>query len=139
MLTGRVEGRLLQMLVRVSGAKRVVEIGTYTGFSALMMADGLSDTAVFVPSRFFDNLQPQGPAEFRERFFEIAVDGDSMPAKSAPLVEQLADVATDFRDELSTASVFAIEITHCFSLMDDQLLLPPICAKGCRHVAGGQK
>ena len=38
---GAVEGRLLAMLVRLSGARRVVEIGTFTGFSALMMAEAL--------------------------------------------------------------------------------------------------
>jgi len=34
MLSGRVEDRLLQMLIRVSGAERVVEIGTFTGYSS---------------------------------------------------------------------------------------------------------
>jgi caffeoyl-CoA O-methyltransferase len=41
MLTGRVEGTLLRMLVRISGAKRAVDVGTYTGYSALAMAEGL--------------------------------------------------------------------------------------------------
>jgi caffeoyl-CoA O-methyltransferase len=41
MLTGRVEGAFLRMLVQLSGAKNVVEIGTFTGYSALMMAEGL--------------------------------------------------------------------------------------------------
>jgi caffeoyl-CoA O-methyltransferase len=34
------EGQLLSMLVRISGAKQVLEIGTFTGFSALMMVEG---------------------------------------------------------------------------------------------------
>ncbi|HIP43704.1 MAG TPA: methyltransferase, partial [Aquifex aeolicus] len=38
MLTGRVEGNFLKMLIQISGAKRVLEIGTFTGFSALVMA-----------------------------------------------------------------------------------------------------
>jgi len=41
MLTGPVEGTLLRMLVQLSGARRVLEIGTYTGYSALSMAAGL--------------------------------------------------------------------------------------------------
>jgi caffeoyl-CoA O-methyltransferase len=40
-LTGRVEGSLLRMLVQMTGARIVVEVGTYTGFSALMMASAL--------------------------------------------------------------------------------------------------
>jgi len=41
MLTGRVEGRFLQLTVQLSGAQRIVEIGTFTGYSALAMAEAL--------------------------------------------------------------------------------------------------
>jgi caffeoyl-CoA O-methyltransferase len=41
MLTGRVEGRFLQLIVQLSGARHVVEIGTFTGYSALAMAEAL--------------------------------------------------------------------------------------------------
>jgi predicted O-methyltransferase YrrM len=43
MLTGPVEGRFLQTLVFSSGARRVLEIGTYSGYSALSMAAGLPE------------------------------------------------------------------------------------------------
>ncbi len=43
MLTGRVEGRFLQLAVQLSGAQRIVEIGTFTGYSALAMAEGLPE------------------------------------------------------------------------------------------------
>ena len=41
MLTGTVEGRFLEVLVYASGAKRVLELGTYSGYSSLSMAAGL--------------------------------------------------------------------------------------------------
>ncbi|MEN6437041.1 MAG: class I SAM-dependent methyltransferase [Syntrophobacter sp.] len=41
MLTGRVEGRFLQLVVRLSGARRIVDVGTFTGYSALAMAEVL--------------------------------------------------------------------------------------------------
>lgn len=41
MLSGHVEGQLLRFLVAVSGARRVLEIGTFTGYSALAMAEAL--------------------------------------------------------------------------------------------------
>ena len=41
MLTGTVEGRFLELLVHASGATRVLEIGTFSGYSALSMAAGL--------------------------------------------------------------------------------------------------
>jgi predicted O-methyltransferase YrrM len=43
MLTGPVEGRFLELLVFSSGARRVLEIGTYSGYSALSMAAGLTE------------------------------------------------------------------------------------------------
>jgi caffeoyl-CoA O-methyltransferase len=43
MMVGEVEGRFLEFLVRLSGAKRVLELGTFTGYSSLSMARGLAD------------------------------------------------------------------------------------------------
>jgi len=43
MLTGPIEGRLLEYLVWSLRAQRVLEIGTYSGYSALSMAAGLPD------------------------------------------------------------------------------------------------
>jgi predicted O-methyltransferase YrrM len=41
MMVGEVEGRLLEFLVRTTGARRVLELGTFTGYSSLSMARGL--------------------------------------------------------------------------------------------------
>jgi caffeoyl-CoA O-methyltransferase len=41
MQVGRVEGRFLELMVKVTGAKRVLEVGTFSGYSALAMAAGL--------------------------------------------------------------------------------------------------
>ena len=43
MMVGEVEGRFLEFLVRLSGARRVLELGTFTGYSSLSMAAGLPD------------------------------------------------------------------------------------------------
>jgi caffeoyl-CoA O-methyltransferase len=43
MLTGRVEGRFLQLVTRLSGVTRIVEVGTFTGYSALAMAEALPE------------------------------------------------------------------------------------------------
>ena len=43
MLSGHLEGRFLKMLVAISGARSILEIGTYTGYSALAMAEALPD------------------------------------------------------------------------------------------------
>ena len=41
MLSGRQTGMLLKMLVSISGANKVLEVGTFTGYSAIMMASAL--------------------------------------------------------------------------------------------------
>ena len=41
MLTGRLEGRFLKLLVQLTQPKLIVEVGTFTGYSALSMAEGL--------------------------------------------------------------------------------------------------
>ena len=43
MLSGHIQGRLLEMLVRMLRPQRILEIGTFTGYSALSMAAGLEE------------------------------------------------------------------------------------------------
>jgi len=43
MQVGAIEGRLLTILVKLCGAKRAVEIGTFTGYSGLHIAEGLPE------------------------------------------------------------------------------------------------
>lgn len=43
MLSGSVQGGLLKMMVQISGAKRILEIGSFTGYSACCMALGLGE------------------------------------------------------------------------------------------------
>jgi caffeoyl-CoA O-methyltransferase len=43
MISGRQVGQLLKLLVRIGQYKRVVEVGTFTGYSAIWMADALPD------------------------------------------------------------------------------------------------
>ena len=48
MLTGRIEGRLLKMLAQLVEAKRIIEIGTFGGYSALSMAEALPDSGYLI-------------------------------------------------------------------------------------------
>ncbi len=41
MLTGTIEGRFLELLVYASGARRILEFGTFSGYSSISMAAGL--------------------------------------------------------------------------------------------------
>lgn len=80
MLTGRVEGRLLKFLVSQCQAQCVVEIGTFTGYSALSMAEGLAEgghlytcdinpKAIAFAKRYFDR------SPFRSQITQIEKPG----------------------------------------------------------------
>lgn len=43
MLSGTIQGQLIRMMARTSGAKRILELGTFTGFSAICLASGLPE------------------------------------------------------------------------------------------------
>jgi caffeoyl-CoA O-methyltransferase len=48
MMVGEVEGRFLEFLVRSTGARRVLELGTFTGYSSISMARGLPDGGLVI-------------------------------------------------------------------------------------------
>lgn len=58
MLSGHVQGKLLKMLVRMARPRRVLEIGTFTGYSALSMAAGLDEGAELHTIEADDELEP---------------------------------------------------------------------------------
>lgn len=77
MLSGKVQGKFLEMVVRMLRPKKILEIGTFTGYSALSMAHALPDDGVLITlesneeivgfaRRFFD----QSPYKERIRLLE---------------------------------------------------------------------
>ena len=43
MLSGALQGQLMRMMVQMSGARRILELGTFTGYSAICLASGLPE------------------------------------------------------------------------------------------------
>ena len=61
MLSGSVVGGLLQQLIKISGTKKILEVGTFTGYSAIKMAEALPDDGVIYTLEM--NLRYQKLAE----------------------------------------------------------------------------
>lgn len=57
MISGHVQGKLLEMIVRMLRPANVLEIGTFTGYSALCMAAGLSEDGVIDTIEIDDELE----------------------------------------------------------------------------------
>lgn len=70
MLSGHIQGRLLELLVRMMRPRRVLEIGTFTGYSALSMAAGLDEGAVLDTIEADDELE-----EFIRSWFDRSPHG----------------------------------------------------------------
>ena len=66
MISGHIQGKLLEMLVRMLRPQRILEIGTFTGYSALSMAAGLEDGA-FIDTCEVDDELEMIAADFFER------------------------------------------------------------------------
>ena len=87
MLVGRIEGRFLKMLVQLSDARRLLEIGTFTGYSALMMAEGLPPEGRLITCE----IDPKAVAIAR-RYFAESPHGHKIELRMGAALETLATV-----------------------------------------------
>ena len=91
MLTGRLEGRLLKLLAALAGAKRVLEIGTFTGYSALSLAEGLPENGRVITCEI-----EKAHADMARRYFERSPHGRKIEIRLGPALETLARLAGPF-------------------------------------------
>ena len=73
MLSGHIQGRLLEMLVRMLRPRRILEIGTFTGYSALSMAAGLEEGGELHTIEVEDELE-----ELAQSFFDRSPHGETI-------------------------------------------------------------
>ena len=73
MTSGHVQGRLLKMLVQMVRPHRVLEIGTFAGYSALCMAEGLGEGALLHTYEIDDELE-----DFTRPWIEGSPYGDKV-------------------------------------------------------------
>ena len=66
MCSGHLQGSLLTLLSKLINPSRVLEIGTYTGYSALSLANGLKDQGVIHTIEINDELESLATSFFEE-------------------------------------------------------------------------
>jgi len=91
MMVGRLEGRFLELLTFALGARRVLEIGTFGGYSALSMAAGLAPggritTCEIAPAH----------AEFARRHIAASPFGDRIDVVVGPALDTIATLDGPF-------------------------------------------
>ena len=58
MLSGHVQGRVLSMISQMIQPQRILELGTFTGYSALCLAEGLTDDGKLITIEHNDEMEP---------------------------------------------------------------------------------
>jgi caffeoyl-CoA O-methyltransferase len=91
MQVGRIEGQFLKMLVQLSGARRAVELGMFTGYSALCMASGLPEGGELITC----DVDPVVEAIAR-RYFARSPHGKKIQVRMGPALETLAQLTGPF-------------------------------------------
>ena len=84
MLTGRLEGGFLRLMVRALQARRILEVGMFTGYSALMMAEALPDDGRLVTCE----VNPKAEKVAR-RYFAESPHGHKIDVRMGLAVETI--------------------------------------------------
>jgi caffeoyl-CoA O-methyltransferase len=91
MMVGRLEGQFLAFLVRSTGARRVLELGTFTGYSSISMAQALPDGGSIVSC----DVNEETTAIAR-RYAEEAGVADRIEYRLGPAIETVAGLDGPF-------------------------------------------
>jgi caffeoyl-CoA O-methyltransferase len=91
MLTGTIEGRFLEFIVYMTGARRILELGTFSGYSAISMA------AALPPDGRIDTCEVEEEhAAVARRYIEEAGHADRITIHMGPAVDTIGRLEGEF-------------------------------------------
>jgi caffeoyl-CoA O-methyltransferase len=91
MMVGRIEGQFLATLVRLTGAKRILELGTFTGYSSISMASALPPDGRIITC----DVDPEATAIAR-RYMDESGYGDRIEIRLGPALETIETLEGPF-------------------------------------------
>jgi len=121
MLSGHIEGQTLKLFVHMTRARRVLEVGMFTGYSALAMAEALPDDGCVVACEVDPYV-----ADFARACFDESPHGGKIRVEVAPALQtlqKLADAGETF--DLVFVDADKKEYVDYFKLLLDRELLIP--------------
>ncbi|MFM7079663.1 MAG: O-methyltransferase [Bacteroidota bacterium] len=107
MLSGHMQGRILSMFARMLQPKRILEIGTYTGYSALCLTEGLSTDGKLYTIDINDELEPMTKRYFAQSPYHsqiIAMLGNAV--ELVPTLHETFDLVFIDADKENYATYF---------------------------------
>ncbi len=119
MLSGHIEGQTLKLFVYMTGAKRILEVGMFTGYSALAMAEALPEDGEIIACEVDRYV-----ADFARACFDKSPHGSKIKVEVAPALETLQRLA-DARKSFDLVFIDADKkeyIDYLKLLLDRELL-----------------
>lgn len=74
MLSGHLQGRMLALISQMIRPTRILEIGTYTGYSALCLAEGLAKTGMLITLDINEELEVRVRKSFEQSAYANQID-----------------------------------------------------------------
>ncbi len=91
MITGHYQGRVLSMLSKLIRPGKILEIGTYTGYSAICLAEGLQDGGLLYTIDINEEL-----CEIQRKFFDKSGYGDKIVQLTGDALKIIPDLDDTF-------------------------------------------
>ena len=104
MASGHLQGRLLKMLVEMIRPKRILEVGTFSGYSAISMAEGLDDGGRLYTFEINDEM---------EDFTRPWIEGSSVADKIEFIIGDALTEAPKLGIEFDMAFIDGDKRTYC--------------------------
>ena len=118
MLSGHLQGAFLQMLASSVGSRRILEIGMFTGFSALMMSEALPEDGRLITCE----MHPKA-IEVARSFFARSPHGSKIELREGPALETLKSLEGPF-------DLVYIDADHKSNLAYYEAALPMLAPNG---------
>tara|TARA_R100000655_G_C2973852_1_gene190773 strand:- start:202 stop:930 length:729 start_codon:yes stop_codon:yes gene_type:complete len=91
MLSGHYQGRVLSLLSKMKNPRSILEIGTYTGYSALCLAEGLTEDGILHTIDINEELE-----DFQKKHFQASAYSDRIVQHIGDATEIIPDIEETF-------------------------------------------
>ena len=108
MLSGHVQGRVLSMISHMLRPKHILELGTFTGYSALCLAEGLEEGGKLVTIEHNDELE-----EMIRRNLARSPLGDKIELIIGDAVERVKELTNERVKEFELVFIDADKREYC--------------------------
>jgi caffeoyl-CoA O-methyltransferase len=114
MISGHLQGQILKMFSKMIQPERILELGTYTGYSAICLAEGLKPGGRLITVEVNDELKP-----IARKYFEKAGMQDKIMLITGPAIQVIPTLEDPF--DLVFLDADKREYLSCYHLIFDKV------------------